>query len=640
MSSDKNIDEKDVLILFTTSINSLKSSLPQAAIAVPSTLNRVGLSQVVAHLLGISSETEGNGATSSFEFTVTSQQFELLKRGKTSSRTSGSRGEEKDEEGRGEQGDVSVGDSGELVSRPLLRTSLRRYSRLIGLTSEDTLHLEFAPAIEAPKSGRGGAQGLAVRDWVSTLACGGTFAIAGLTDGTLSFAMENDLLLSSSSSSSGSTSSLANVFSSLTIQGGGESNVILHHGGVTGVDICERSLFIGSIGSNNSIIASNSSSSDVVAMVASAGKDCVVRLWNASIEKKKKKDIKNSDDTAEPLSHKTSTKGGQGGSSNVKASLQQQSSSSSSSSGDVVSLSIVEELTGADDACGGVAFDPTGSFVACGDARGSLFLWNCVRKQQQQQQQQGPTTSAGATAAATTATTGGSLKRPRSSPKNAVESTSSFSSSSFSSAPIVPLLPTIRLNAAHSGRVSDVCWLRAGQLASASWDHTVSVWDVEDALSSSSSSSSSSPSLSSSPVTTLRCGKVVTSITSSPLGGTLATGHADNTVRVWDPRGRGGSAGSQGGQQEAIGLRATLNGASTWVSDVAFHTTSGHHVAATTHGGLCLLWDIRAPLSPLYEVAKHSDKTLAVAWMQSGGGIISGGADSTVHVSTVSIGRK
>ena len=631
MSSDKNIDEKDVLILLTTSIDSLKPSLPQAAIAVPSTLNRVGLSQVVAHLLGISSETEGNGATSSFEFTVTSQQFELLKRGKTSSRTSGSRGDEKDEEGRGEQGDVSVGDSGELVSRPLLRTSLRRYSRLIGLTSEDTLHLEFAPAIEAPKSGRGGAQGLAVRDWVSTLACGGTFAIAGLTDGTLSFAMENDLLLSSSSSS-GSTSSLANVFSSLTIQGGGESNVILHHGGVTGVDICERSSFIGG---NNSIIASNSSSSDVVAMVASAGKDCVVRLWNASIEKKKKKDSKNSDDTAEPLSHKTSTKGAQGGSSNAKASLQQQSSSSSSSSsssGDVVSLSIVEELTGADDACGGVAFDPTGSFVACGDARGSLFLWDCVRKQQQQQQQ-GSTTSA-----ATTATTGGSLKRPRSSPKNAVESTSSFSS--FSSAPIVPLLPTIRLSAAHSGRVSDVCWLRAGQLASASWDHTVSVWDVEDALSSSSSSSSSSPSLSSSPVTTLRCGKVVTSITSSPLGGTLATGHADNTVRVWDPRGRGGSAGSQGGQQEAIGLRATLNGASTWVSDVAFHTTSGHHVAATTHGGLCLLWDIRAPQAPLYEVAKHSDKTLAVAWMQSGGGIISGGADSTVHVSTVSIGRK
>jgi len=615
---DKN-EDKDVLILLTTSINSLKSTLPQAAIAVPSTLNRVGLSQVVAHLLGISSEqTEGNGgATSSFEFTVTSQQFELLKRGK--GRASGSRGEEKDEEGRGEHGDGAVGDSGELVSRPLLRTSLRRYSRLLGLTSEDTLHLEFAPAIEAPKSGRGGAQGLAVRDWVSTLACGGTFAIAGLTDGTLSFAMESDLLLSSESSSS--SSSLANVFSSLTIQGGGESNGILHHGGVTGVDIYERSSFIGN---NDSVIASNSL--DVVAMVASAGKDCVVRLWNASIEKKKK-DSKNPD-AAEPLSsHKTSTKGGQGSNSS-KASLQQ-SSSSSSSSGDVVSLSIVGELTGADDACGGVAFDPTGSFVACGDARGSLFLWDCVRKQQQQQ---GSTTSA-ATAAPTA--TGGSLKRPRSSSNNAVESTSS--SSSFSNAPIVPHLPSIRFSAAHSGRVSDVCWLRAGQLASASWDHTVSVWDVEDALS---SSSSSSPSLSSSPVTTLRCGKVVTSITSSPLGGTLATGHADNTVRVWDPRGRGGSAGSQGGQQEAIGLRATLNGSSTWVSDVAFHTTSGHHVAATTHGGLCLLWDIRAPQSPLYEVAKHSDKTLAVAWMHSGGGIISGGADSTVHVSTVSIGRK
>jgi ribosome biogenesis protein YTM1 len=614
-SMEQNKDsDKDILVVFTSQNASLRTSLPQAAIAVPSSLNRVGLSQVVAHLLGISSSSGGEdkegegGDTKSFEFTITSQQFDLLKKGK--SRIIGIKeGDKEDQEGGG-------GENGDLVSRPLLRTSLKRYARILGLSSEDTLHLEFAPAIEAPKTGRGGAQGLPVRDWVSTLACGGAFAIAGLTDGTLSFAMTKDLL--SSSSSSTSSSSLSTVFSAINIQGGGggESNGTLHYGGVTGVDIYEAS---SSSSRNNSSPTLGGS----IAMVASSGKDCVVRLWNASMLESNK--------------NEASIKGGKGS----KAS----SSSSSSTTREVLSLGIVGELIGADDSCGGVAFDPTGSFVACGDARGSLMVWEC-QDQGHSSSSSSSRTVASSTSVVSAASTGGSHKRPRSTTNNAA-TTDTASSSSLS--PHLSRSPILRVNAAHSGRVSDVCWLRAGQLASASWDHTISVWDVEDVLSSSSgggaantanasSSLSSKQAQTTAPVTTLRSGKVITSITASPLGGTLATGHADNTVRIWDPRGRGGSAGAQGGAQEAIGLRAALSGASSWVSDVSFHTSSGHHVAAATHGGLCLLWDIRAPQTPLFEIAKHSDKALAVAWMHSGGGVISGGADSTVHVSTVSIG--
>jgi len=218
------------------------------------------------------------------------------------------------------------------------------------------------------------------------------------------------------------------------------------------------------------------------------------------------------------------------------------------------------------------------------------------------------------------------LKRQRSSVSKTLSS---------STTTIMPRSPILRIASAHTGRVSGVCWLSASQVASCSWDHTVNVWDVEDIDETTSSSNSNIPSLS--PITSLRCGKVVTSIAASPLGGTLATGHADNAVRIWDPRGRGGSAGQQGGAQEAIGLRASLNGAMSWVADVSFHPSSGHHVAASTHAGTCLLWDVRAPQSPLFEIARHSDKALAVAWTQSGTGILSGGADSTIRVSSVSI---
>jgi WD40 repeat protein len=577
---------KDVLVIFSTNVLSYKSKIPESSIAVPSSLNRVGLSQVVSHLLGINEsntsgkegETDGGVSTitSNFEFTVTLQQFEWLKKSTIRSGKSSNLEEKSVLSSQGETLD--------LVSRPLLRTSLKRYARSIGLTTEDTLHLEFAPAVEAPKPARGGPHGLPVRDWVSSIVCGGAFAIAGLTDGTLSFALDEDLLVSTSSSAF-SSSSTSTVFAAVNIHGGAdEANSIVHRGGISGVDIFERGRGSGSNG----------------AMIATSGRDCLVRLWTVD----------------EANSRISQTQSSKGSSKAQKAAL---------------TLNAAGELSGSEDACGGVAFDPSGSFVACGDARGALMLWNCDESVTQNANPDTESSSVDvvnrsgkSSSASTSRVVHSGLKRQRSS-----------DSKTLSSSTTSPRSPILRIASAHTGRVSGVCWLSASQLASCSWDHTVNVWDVEDIGETSSSSNSNKATLS--PITSLRCGKVVTSITASPLGGTLATGHADNAVRIWDPRGRGGSAGQQGGAQEAIGLRASLNGAMSWVADVSFHPSSGHHVAASTHAGTCLLWDVRAPQSPLFEIARHSDKALAVAWTHSGTGILSGGADSTIRVSSVSI---
>merc|ERR1719321_1580200 len=72
----------------------------------------------------------------------------------------------------------------------------------------------------------------------------------------------------------------------------------------------------------------------------------------------------------------------------------------------------------------------------------------------------------------------------------------------------------------HSQAVSAVAWRRnAGdQLLSGSWDHSVRLWDVHAGM----------------PARTMKCGKVVTSLSQSASGAAVVTGHHDNAVRLWD----------------------------------------------------------------------------------------------------------
>lgn len=257
----------------------------------------------------------------------------------------------------------------------------------------------------------------------------------------------------------------------------------------------------------------------------------------------------------------------------------------------------VAELTGASDALFCVAIDPLGQTVASGDARGTVLLWAAT----------------GHDSGADQHADGGGAgsKRPRS------------SAASASSTPRV-VLPLHSVSGRHNGRVSGVAWLSPSQLVTGSWDHTAVIWDVSD------DAAAAAPV----PVTVLRTGKVITSITCSPMGSSVATGHPDNCVRVWDARGRAGKDAASSTSLEAAGLKSTAAGAGGWVSSVAWCPASAHYLAATCYDGTSLLWDLRAPSAPLHTLTKHGDKALSVAWVGTGdaaGSVITGGADKQVR---------
>ena len=207
--------------------------------------------------------------------------------------------------------------------------------------------------------------------------------------------------------------------------------------------------------------------------------------------------------------------------------------------------------------------------------------------------------------------------------------------------------------------MTSLAWLSASSCASGSMDRGVCVWDVEAAALSSS----------------LRCGKAVTALTASPLGGLLASGHPDGVVRLWDSRGRsstaavsaelslaeaaavqGSSEGSAGGSSSSsssapAGLRASLSrsGSSSWVSEVSWCPTAPHLLAACDFGGSAQLWDIRAPAAPLAALTQHKDKALCMQWLWAAGGagagaggpqeltLVSGGADRQLQSSCLRV---
>ncbi len=76
------------------------------------------------------------------------------------------------------------------VRRTLLRGTLRAYTRELGLSTEDVLVLEYAPAVAPPTPG----PSRAAPDWIGALAATEGFVLAGLYDGTLSLTPAASLL--------------------------------------------------------------------------------------------------------------------------------------------------------------------------------------------------------------------------------------------------------------------------------------------------------------------------------------------------------------------------------------------------------------------------------------------------------------
>ena len=170
-----------------------------------------------------------------------------------------------------------------------------------------------------------------------------------------------------------------------------------------------------------------------------------------------------------------------------------------------------------------------------------------------------------------------------------------------------PMVDPITTLSNHKQGVSSLAWLSPLELASASWDHTIKIWDVE--LGGMKSQFAGN--------------KAFFSISVSPVNKTLLAASADHYIRLYDTRSSEGSI-----------VKSMYSSHKGWVTDVCWSVTREHEFVSSGQDMMVKQWDVRGTKAPLYDLQGHSDKVLCCDWSNQER-IVSGGADNTVKVFSI-----
>ncbi|XP_034242429.1 ribosome biogenesis protein WDR12 homolog [Thrips palmi] len=156
----------------------------------------------------------------------------------------------------------------------------------------------------------------------------------------------------------------------------------------------------------------------------------------------------------------------------------------------------------------------------------------------------------------------------------------------------------------HKEAISSVVWTDTQELATASWDHTLRLWDGELG----------------GIKTEIAGNKPFFDMSYSALNGTVVTASADRHIRLYDLRSTEGSL-----------VKSMFTSHTKWVQSVKWSTTDEHLFLSGAHDSQVLLWDSRSPKAPLYNLEGHDDKVMCCDWSNPKY-MVSGGADKTVRI--------
>uniref|UniRef100_A0A0G4H1G2 NLE domain-containing protein n=1 Tax=Chromera velia CCMP2878 TaxID=1169474 RepID=A0A0G4H1G2_9ALVE len=288
------------------------------------------------------------------------------------------------------------------------------------------------------------------------------------------------------------------------------------------------------------------------------------------------------------------------------------------------------------DSAEAVGVSPDLSILASGAADGSLLLWS--NPLQDGVGSLPPLSDTGGTEAAESSRG----KKRGASELGATQSLPSHAS---------PLAPRASIqHDCHSLGVSSLLWAKGGcQLASASLDQTVRVWDA----------------ITASLVVALPCSRPALYLAAPLSHDVLCTSHDDGSIRIWDLR-RGGMGADAGETGEVKGFPRKSLGSSGPIAglqpssrsilqsqlpahrraapQVHFNPQKDEQLASVSHDGTLKIFDIRAKGLPLQSVAvggeeeegasagREAPKVLCCRWTEDGSGIVTGDSEGKVRI--------
>ncbi|VDL63981.1 unnamed protein product, partial [Nippostrongylus brasiliensis] len=169
----------------------------------------------------------------------------------------------------------------------------------------------------------------------------------------------------------------------------------------------------------------------------------------------------------------------------------------------------------------------------------------------------------------------------------------------------VTKVPMVTL-AGHKDAVVGLKWCpwNSSQVISASWDHSIAVWDLQLA----------------GEVSRIRGSKAFTSIDVNPTTNLVISSSTDATPRLYDCRSHDGAV-----------VKQTFIGHTGWVSCVRWNPNDEKCFVSSSFDKSVKMWDIRSAKTSLFDLHGHNDRVLCCAWGRNSL-IASGSADATVKV--------